>query len=150
MSFAITDALGRPRRSALAFGVDMRKLACFLVAVALVALAVGLVGRLISGGEKIFLGVATVLKTNSFVLSRVGSPVTAVVRDGGPNRTGLEMNGDRRGFDSVEVVGSTGKESLKVYWRKSKSGPVEVYAIYRTKPLADDELVWGTARSDLH
>ena len=122
----------------------------FLVVAVLLALLLEVVGRAISGGEKTFLRVATVLRTNSFVLSRVGSPVATVARDGGPRRSALEKNGRRHGFDSLKVAGATGSESLKVYWCESAGGLMEVYAIYRTKPWAQDELVWGAPRPALH
>jgi hypothetical protein len=99
--------------------------------------------RMISGGEKTFLNVVTVLKTNDFIIGRVGSPVIAVRKNSGPWRVSLTEDKRRRGFYSVTVEGPKGKESLKAFWRELVDGSVEVYSIYKTKSPSQDELVWG-------
>src|ERR1022692_1992759 len=95
-------------------------------------------------GEKTFLPVAGILKTNSCVLSRVGSPVTAILQDEGPCGVMLAFDGHRHGFYSVTAEGPKGKEPLKAYWRELPNATVEVYALYRTKAWTQDKLVWGT------
>ena len=130
----------------------MRLRTIFLLVVAFGILVgiVEIVGRAVSGGEKTFLRAAAVLKTNSFILGRVGSPVTAVTHDGGPERVVLGTDGRRHGLYSVKTEGPMGEESLKVYWCDLPGGTLQVYAIYRTKPWAQDELVWGAPRTDLN
>jgi hypothetical protein len=120
-----------------------------LIAVAVFTMAVILV-RVVGGGEKTFLPVAGILKTNSYVLSRVGSPVTAILQDVGPWRVDLELDGHRQGFYSVTAEGPKGREPLKAYWRELPNASVEVYALYRMKAWTQDELVWGEPRPELH
>jgi len=129
------------------------KLRTILVILGAFALLVGVVeilGRAVSGGEKTFVRVAAVMKTNSFIIGRVGAPVSAIAHDGGPERTVLGTDGRRHGFYSVTASGPTGKETLKAYWCELPGDILQIYAIYRTKPWAQDELVWGASRTDLN
>lgn len=114
-----------------------------VAAVAVVILVVAGLGRAVSGGEKTFLGVVAVVKTNSFVVGRVGSPVIVVARNDGPWRVLLSGGGLRSGYYSVTVKGSKGKESLKAYWRQLPDGRFEVYSIYKTAPYKQDDLLWS-------
>ena len=121
-----------------------------LAAPAVVVFAVAIVlVRNVSGGEKTFLNVAGVLKTHSFILDRVGSPVRAVDQNDGPWKVYLQPNGHRHGFYSVTVEGPKGKASLKAYWRELPNGIMEVYAIYQTKAFTADELLWGAPQPEL-
>src|SRR5262249_13940727 len=96
-----------------------------------------------SGGQKAFDRVAQVLRTNTFVIARVGSPVGAIVQGNGPSHVALGVDGRMHGFYSVNIEGPTGKESLKANWDEPMTDSPRVYAIYRTKAWAQDELVWG-------
>jgi hypothetical protein len=116
----------------------------FAVLLAIVAIA----GRAVSGGEKTFVSVAGVLSTNGFLLGQVGSPVKVVAEKEGPSTVYLATDGRRHGFYSVKADGPRGTESLKVHWRESSDGIMEVHAIYRTKAWTQDKLVWGTPRPE--
>jgi hypothetical protein len=134
------------------FGISMRKsivlllAAVFAVLMAIVAFA----SRAVSGGEKTFVSVAGALKTNSFLLGQIGSPVKVVAEKEGPSTVYFATDGRRHGFYSVKVEGPRGGESLKVYWRELPGGLMEVHAIYRTKAWSQDKQVWGTPRPELH
>jgi len=104
---------------------------------------VSVLGRIISGGDRTFLGVVAVLEANSFVAGRVGSPVIAITKKAGPWRVSLAQDGHRSGYYTVTVTGSKGKESLKAYWRELSDGRFEVYSIYKTELFKQDELLWG-------
>ena len=123
----------------------------FIAALAAVIFVVAVIGsRKISGGDKTFAKVAAALKTNSFLLERVGSPVRNVEENGGPSEISLGSNGLRYGYYSIEADGSKANESLKAYWRELPGGAVEIYAIYKTAPLKTDELLWGQPKPELN
>jgi hypothetical protein len=56
----------------------------------------------------------------------------------------------RHGFYSIKATGPNGKESLKAYWSELPGNILQIYAIYRTKPWTQDELLWGASRPDLN
>jgi hypothetical protein len=122
-----------------------------LIALAVVAwiLVVALAGKAISGGDKTFLKVASGLQEQTYIVSHVGSPAS-ITRDDGPCRIYLESDGRRHGFYSITAKGTKAEETLKAYWQELSGGSVEIYALYRTKAWAQDELVWGAPRPELN
>lgn len=123
----------------------------FIAILAAVVFVVAVIAsRKISGGDKTFFKVAAALKTNSFLLDRVGSPVRDVEQNDGPSEVSLGDSGRRHGYYSIEADGAKAKESFKVYWRELPEGTVEIYAIYKTAPLKSDELLWGQPKPELN
>jgi hypothetical protein len=118
------------------------------VGAVVVVIAVILV-RVISGGEKTFLGVARVLKVHPFVLERIGAPVTAFDQNDGASEISLAENGLRDGNYSFTATGPKGTEYLRAYWREVSSGVYEVESIYGTKPFEQDRLLWARDRSSI-
>jgi hypothetical protein len=132
------------------FGTSVKNRIILILAAFTVVLAAAIIlGRAISGGEKTFLSVEGVLKTHSYILDRVGSPVKAVDQNDGPWRVSLASDGHRHGYYSVTAEGPKGKEALKAYWRELPNGMMEVYAIYQTKAATADKLLWGAPRPEL-
>ena len=109
-----------------------------------------LLGRRISGGHQTFFAVSEALRTNSYIVGRVGSPVTSVTKNDGPEHAVLAARGHRYGFYSVTASGRSTNSEFKIFWDQLPGSNVQVYAIYRTKLWADDVLVWGTNRPDLY
>ena len=128
-----------------------RRILFTLIALAAVAwiLVVAFASRTISGGDKTFLDVASVLKEQSYVVTHVGSPLS-ITKNDGPWRVLLEPDGRRHGFYSITAKGTKAEETLKAYWQELSGGSVEIYAIYKTKAWAQDELVWGAPRPELN
>ena len=139
--------LAKARWFIVTLGNLMKKsTAAWLGVAAVVVLVTAIVlTRLISGGQETFMRVAEALKTHAYIISRVGTPVTHVIESDGPSEVSRAMDGRRDGYYSVAAEGPKGKTDLKAYWRERADRSIEIYAIFSTKPWAQDELVWGKA-----
>ena len=118
------------------------------VGAVVIVIAVILV-RVISGGEKTFLGVARVLRVHPFILERIGAPVTALDQNDGASEISLAANGLRDGNYSFTATGPKGTEYLRAYWREVSSGVYEVDSVYETKPFEQDKLLWARDGSSM-
>src|ERR1041385_8821013 len=78
-------------------------------------LGLGPADKVVARQNRLFLLAVEAIKTNPFVLGRVGSPVAPILHNVGPSSAVLGLDGHYHGFYSIAAKGSNGQELLKVY-----------------------------------
>jgi hypothetical protein len=122
--------------------MNPKKLMGIAVAGAALIAVIAIVGPLISGGERMFAKVSQAVLANEFIQDVAGKPPIHVRQNDGPSEVEIDTSGRRNGFYSMDLTGSNGMQALKVYWRESTNGAVELERVYRSAPFKSDVLLW--------